>query len=226
VGTFGAQIRTVPRVRQAVGLDVPLVATLFSPLTEALGFAGAERLRAHIVESPSTVHGALAVIAGNLAGLATTLIEGGLMASTSPNRAADALLSEAQFAEYGRPYAMAVLNACREGWLNVLHAHGEHDLLLAAVLDFPVQVVSWRDRLIGISLRQVRELAPGRTLMGGLNERGAITTGPMEAIAAEMRDALEQTGGRGHILAPRCSVPDDNPEEWLRAARAAVEHQR
>jgi uroporphyrinogen decarboxylase len=118
---------------------------------------------------------------------------------------------------------MAVLNACREGWLNVLHVHGENNLRLEAVLDYPVQVLSWSDRLTGVSLRQVRELAPGRTIMGGLNEFGVITTGPAEAIAAEMRDALEQTGGRWHILAPGCSVPDDCPEEWLRAARAAVE---
>jgi uroporphyrinogen decarboxylase len=225
-GTFGAQIRTVRQVRAAIGPDVPLVATLFSPLTEAIGFAGAERLRAHIAETPATVHGALAVIAGNLARLAGALIEAGADGIYFAEQgAADAMLSEAQFAEYGRPYAMAVLNACREGWLNVLHAHGEHDLLLGAVLDLPVQVLSWSDRLTGISLRQVRELAPGRTLMGGLHERGAITTGPAEAIVAEMRDALDQTGGRGHILAPGCSVPDDCAEAWLRAARAAVEQQ-
>ncbi len=103
------------------------------------------------------------------------------------------------------------------------NVHGEHDLLLEAVLDFPTHVLSWSDHITGVSLRQVRALAPSRTLMGGLDERGVITTGPAGAIAAEMRDALDQTGGRGHILAPGCSVPDDCPEEWLHAARAAVE---
>jgi uroporphyrinogen decarboxylase len=223
-GTFGAQIRAVRRVRVAIGPDVPLVATLFSPVTEALYFAGAERLRAHIAENPATVHGALAVIAANLAQLAGALIDAGADGIYFAEQgAANAILSEAQFAEFGRPYDMAVLNACREGWLNVLHVHGENNLRLEAVLDYPVQVLSWSDRLTGVSLRQVRELAPGRTIMGGLNEFGAITTGPAEAIAAEMRNALEQTGGQWHILAPGCSVPDDCPEEWLRAARAAVE---
>jgi uroporphyrinogen decarboxylase len=38
-----------------------------------------------------------------------------------------------------------------------------------------------------------------------------------------MRDALQQTHGRRLILAPGCSVPDDCPDEWLRAARKAVD---
>jgi uroporphyrinogen decarboxylase len=59
--------------------------------------------------------------------------------------------------------------------------------------------------------------------MGGLNERGAIVGGPAEDIVAEMRDALRQTQGRRLILAPGCSVPDDCPDAWLRAARKAVD---
>jgi uroporphyrinogen decarboxylase len=223
-GNLGHQIETVRRVRLALGRDVPLVATMFSPLTEAFHFAGAERLRAHIAESSATVHGALAVITDNLARLASGLLDAGADGIFFAEQgAANEALSEAQFAEYGRPYDMEVLRACREGWLNVLHLHGEHHLLLKAVIDYPVQVLSWSDRITGVSLRAVREMAPARTLMGGLDERGAITTGPAEAIAAELRDALAQTGGKRHILAPGCSVPDDCPEEWLRAARAGVE---
>ena len=43
------------------------------------------------------------------------------------------------------------------------------------------------------------------------------------AILAEARDAVAQTGGRKLILANGCSVPDDTPEEWLEAARDAVD---
>jgi uroporphyrinogen decarboxylase len=46
----------------------------------------------------------------------------------------------------------------------------------------------------------------------------------VEEIASEMQDALAQTsGGQRLILAPGCSVPDDNPARWLLTAREAVE---
>ena len=223
-GNFGRQIEAVRKVRRSLGPDVPLVATMFSPLTEALNFCDAARLRAHIAESAATVHGALAVIADNLARLGTALLEAGADGIYfSEQGAGDSMLSAAQVAEFVRPYDITVLSACRDGWLNVLHAHAESSLLIETMLDYPVQVISWSDRMTGLSLRQMRELLPGRTLMGGMHERGPITMGPVESIAAEIDDALQQTGGLGHILAPGCSVPDDCPDEWLRAARSVVE---
>src|SRR5579871_2049774 len=135
-GNFRRQIDAVRRVRAAVGPEVPVVSTLFSPLTEAINFAGAERLREHITESPSTVHGALSVIADNLARLATALLDAGADGIYFAEQGVgNGIMTAAHFAEYGRPYDMTVLQACREGWLNVLHAHGEHDLLIESVLD-------------------------------------------------------------------------------------------
>lgn len=225
IGNPGRQVATVGRVRAAIGPDVPLVSTMFSPLTEAINFAGPERFRAAIAESPATVHGALAVLTDNLARLATALIDAGADGIFfSVQGAGNGNLTAAQFAEYGRPYDMAVLSAAREGWLNILHAHGEHDLLIESVLDYPVPVINWSDRYTGVPLRRVWEAVPSVAVMGGMHERGPITTGPAEVIVAEMRDALAQTGGgRRLILAPGCSVPDDCPEEWLRAAREAAD---
>jgi uroporphyrinogen decarboxylase len=167
------------------------------------------------------VHAALDVITDNLARLSAALLEAGADGIyLAVQGAADGIMSAGQFAEYGRPYDLALLSACREGWLNILHIHGERDLLLDSVLDYPVSVLSWSDRLTGVDLHRVWETAPNRAVMGGLHERGAIFGGTQEAIQAEMSDALAQTdGGRRLILAPGCSVPDDCPEQWLRAAR-------
>ncbi|MGH2344951.1 MAG: uroporphyrinogen decarboxylase family protein [Chloroflexota bacterium] len=223
-GNFGRQIETVRLVRAGAGPDVPVICTMFSPLTELMEFAGAEGVRAAMDESPSTVHGALAIVTDNLARLAAALIDAGADGIFfSVQGAGDGHFTAAQFAEYGRPYDMAVLSAAAEGRLNVLHAHAAHDLLLAGVIDYPVPVISWSDRLTGISLSRMREAAPSLTLMGGINEHGVIAVGPASAIEAEIADALTQTdNGRRLILAPGCSVSDDNAEEWLRAARAMV----
>ena len=47
----------------------------------------------------------------------------------------------------------------------------------------------------------------GRAVMGGLSQRATLVYGPPPKIEAEARRAVEETGGRGLILAPGCSVP-------------------
>ena len=43
-----------------------------------------------------------------------------------------------------------------------------------------------------------------------------------EDVAAEVRDAIAQTGGRGHIVTTGCVTPVDAPEANIRAAIAAA----
>ena len=160
-GNFGRQVETVRRVRAAVGPDVPVISTLFSPLSEAVSFAGIERLRAHIQEEPATLHGALAVITDNLARLGRALLDAGADGIfLSVQGTGNGLFTPAQFAEFGRPYDLMLLSAWREGWLNVLHAHAEHDLLVSELVRYPVAVWSWSDRYTGVSLRRMRETLP------------------------------------------------------------------
>jgi uroporphyrinogen-III decarboxylase len=48
-----------------------------------------------------------------------------------------------------------------------------------------------------------------------------IAAGHPDAVAAEVHDAVRQTGGR-LIVAPGCVIPHRCPPENLRAARRAV----
>ena len=131
-------------------------------------------------------------------------------------------MPEAQYREFGRPYDVMALQGVRNGWLNILHVHGERDLYFDLALDYPVEVLSWSDRLAGPSLREAR-LLTSKCLMGGWHEFGALSNGPEEAIRAEAEDAIAQTGGRKFILANGCSVPDETDPEWLSAAREIAE---
>ena len=104
----------------------------------------------------------------------------------------------------------------------MLHIHGERDLYFDQVLDYPVQVLSWSDRIAGPSLREARGMT-SKCLMGGWNEFGALSNGPHEKILEEAHDAIAQTAGRRFILANGCSVPDDTDPKWLHAARDVAE---
>jgi len=174
-------------------------------------------------EHSSVVHEALSVIAENLRDHIRDVISAGadgvffaLQGCTSQ------VMPETMYREFGRPYDLIALQGAANGWLNILHVHGEKDLYFDQVLDYPVQVLSWSDRIAGPSLREARGMT-SKCLMGGWNEFGALSNGPRETILHEAQDAIAQTAGRRFILANGCSVPDDTDEKWLHIARDVAE---
>ncbi len=222
------RLRTIEFLRDELGDDTPIVVTVFSPLTEALHFAADhETFLRHLREAPTVVHTALDTIAQNLADASELVLAAGadgvffsLQGAMSEDQPGG--LGEARYREFGRPYDLKALRGAGDGWLNILHVHGDGGLLIDTVLDYPFDVLNWSDRLTGRSLREVRAKTD-TCLMGGWHEFGALSNGPSEAIRAEAEDALAQTDGRKFILANGCSVPDDTPEQWLEAARDIAE---
>jgi uroporphyrinogen decarboxylase len=237
------RLRSIEHLRAALGDDTPIVMTVFSPLTEALNFCvDQEHFFRHIEEHPDVVHGAMEVLAQNLGDAMELYIDAGAdgvffsimgaMAETPPGEEYNPKktpthnysgLGEGRYREFGKPYDLMALRRASDGWLNILHHHGDANLLMDLVLDYPVQVLSWSDRLTGQSLAELQAMTT-KCLMGGWHEFGALSNGPVEEIRAEAEDALAQTdGGKRLILANGCSVPDDTPEQWLTAARTVVD---
>ncbi len=221
---FTQRAEAVHVLRDELGYDTPIIVTLFSPLAEALyAAADHERFFAHVQEAPAVIHEALATIAENL----RTQIRDALAAGADGvffalQGCTTAMMPEALYREIGRPYDLIALQGAVNGWLNVLHVHGDRDLMFDQVLDYPVQVLSWSDRLAGPSLREAR-LQTSKCLMGGWHEFGALSNGPEEQILAEAQEAVAQTGGRKFILANGCSVPDETDARWLHYAREVVD---
>jgi uroporphyrinogen decarboxylase len=221
---FTQRAECVQILRDELGFDTPIVVTVFNPLAEALYFAAdRERFFAHAQEAAPVVHEALSVIAENLRAHIRDVIEAGADGVYfALQGCSTAVMPEAKYRELGRPYDLIALQGAANGWLNVLHVHGEQDLMFDQVLDYPVQVLSWSDRLAGPSLREARGMT-SKCLMGGWHEFGPLSNGPEEKILEEARDAVAQTGGRKFILANGCSVPDETDERWLLAAREVVD---
>ncbi len=214
----------VQALRDELGYDTPIIVTLFSPLAEAM-YAASDRGRflAHCQEAPTVVHEALSTIAENLRAHIREVIDAGADGVFFALQGCSTeIMPETQYREFGRPYDLIALQGAVNGWLNVLHVHGERNLMFDQVLDYPVQVLSWSDRLAGPSLREAR-VTTSKCLMGGWHEFGALSNGPEDQILAEARDAIAQTGGRKFILANGCSVPDETDERWLLAAREIVD---
>jgi uroporphyrinogen decarboxylase len=220
---FTQRAEAVQVLREELGYETPIIVTVFSPLAEAMYASDRDLFLAHAREAPAVVHEALSTIAENVRAHIRDVIDAGADGVFfALQGCSTAIMPETQYREFGRPYDLLALQGAINGWLNVLHVHGERDLMFDQVLDYPVQVLSWSDRLAGPSLREARVMT-SKCLMGGWHEFGALANGPEEQILAEARDAVAQTGGRKFILANGCSVPDETDERWLHYAREVVD---
>jgi uroporphyrinogen decarboxylase len=227
-GNLGRMVTATELTYEQLPNDEPLIVTMFSPFCYAMNFAGRDNIRQHVEQHPARLHAALSVIAQNLANFSQALIAHGADGIFFASQGAgDDILTREQYREFGVPYDLQVLRGAQDGWLNVLHIHGFDHLMVDLFQDYPASVFSWSDRLSGRSLRDMRALAPEVCLMGGIDEKGAITKGPLDQVAAEMRDAIAQTdGGRRLILANGCSVADDTNEQLLEGVRRLADEMR
>jgi uroporphyrinogen decarboxylase len=98
--------------------------------------------------------------------------------------------------------------------------HGR-DIYFDQTAGLPVHAVNWHDRLTAPRLGDAQRRFTG-ALVGGLGESRTLLNGPPEAVAAEVRDALVQTGGLGIMIGPGCVLPLATPDAHLAAVVAAV----
>jgi uroporphyrinogen decarboxylase len=122
-----------------------------------------------------------------------------------------------EFHAFGELYDLPLLEAIHSAKPEFIffHVHGM-DIYFDAVLKYPVQVINWHDRRTLPTLKDARGKWKG-ALAGGISEWDTLAAKPREAVVAQARDAIVQTGGRGFILAPGCVIPVDAPEENIRA---------
>lgn len=217
---FTQRAETVSILRDQLGDDTPIIVTVFSPLAEAFYFVEEKPLLLqHAKEASPYLHEALMTIAENLRAHIRDVIDAGADGVFFALQGCSTdVMTEEQYRELGRPYDLVALQGAINGWLNVLHIHGDKNLMFNQMLDYPVQVLNWSDRLAGPSLREARGMT-SKCLMGGWHEFGALSNGPADDARSEAEDAISQTGGRKFILSNGCSVPDETDEQWLRAGR-------
>ena len=225
---FQQQLICIRALREQLGKDFPLILTIFSPLTQTFRFVGKTLAIAHARENPLAFEEGLAILATNLRLLTNAAIEAGASGIFfSSMGATNTDFTPMEYARFGRPYDLQVLEGTKDGWLNIIHVHADPDqeedeIYFENFVDYPVQVISWSDRLTGPSLSEALTMTD-KCLMGGLAERGPLTHGGEAEIENEIMAAVTQTKGRRLILANGCSVPDDTPEEWLYVARKLVD---
>jgi uroporphyrinogen decarboxylase len=225
-GALDDQVESIGRVARELGPDVPVIQTVFSPITVGGYLVGKSQSRMvrELRKQPELVGPALERIGEALVDFSRRSIEAGAAGIfyAISGYAGRNVMTEDAYRDHVLPYDEVVLKALPPAaWFNVLHLCGSN-LNFGLTRDLPSHAVSWSIHNQGNpSLAEGRGLS-GRAVMGGLSQRATLVYGPPTKIEDEARRAVEETGGRGLILAPGCSVPPRVGEMNLAAMVSAV----
>ncbi len=223
-GALGRHIEALNLIGSGLGEAVPVIATVFNPLSQAKHMAGEETLIRHMRTRPERLHTGLNILTETtlryIDALRRTPIAGIFYAV---QHASYDVLSEDEYRAFGLPYDRKLLDTLPEKWwLNMLHLHGGAPMF-KALSELPVQCINWHDRDTEPDLAQGKSLFGG-AVCGGLSRWQHLHNGTPSSIREAARDAIHQTGGRRFILSTGCVIMTTTPQSNIRAVREIVEN--
>jgi uroporphyrinogen decarboxylase len=220
------QVRAIRLVAEALGPSVPVLQTVFSPLTVAGYLVGEDRTRAasELREHPDLLRRALDRIADALVDFSRASVDAGasgIFYAVSGYAGADLMAAE-DYERLAMPHDHRVLESVPGStWFNVLHLCGPR-IHFGVASSVPANAVSWSVHEPGNpSLAEGRDRS-FRAAMGGIDQVSTLVTGSRRDVLEQARQAMEETGRTGMVLAPGCSVPTTAPEGNLAAVTEAV----
>jgi uroporphyrinogen decarboxylase len=221
-GFNGQMVHACGLVRDALGDNIPILQTIFSPLTIANKLSNGLVIE-HLKTHPDDVHRALNVIKDVTIGVTFASVREGADGVFFASQCASSdMVTEGEYREFGVRYDLPVMNAIADAGsrFTLVHVHGQNtyfDLLAS----YDSHAINWHDRRVGPSISEVHRRYPTRALVAGIDEKAIATMSPLDADR-QTRDALRQADGRRLLIGPGCVIPVATPEENLLAAVRAA----
>ncbi|MDK2980072.1 MAG: uroporphyrinogen decarboxylase [Chloroflexota bacterium] len=221
-GGLGRQLECLKMVRDAIGAEVPLIQTIFSPLSQAKNLIGKANLPAEMRRHPDALKAGLDTITETTADFIEACKQLGIDGVFfAVQHASYNLVTKAEFDEFAKTYDQRLFPLIEEFWLNMLHIHGTA-IMPEAVVDYPMQIFNWHDRDTLPNLADGKKLF-NKVVCGGLGRIETMLLGDDAVIKAEIDDAVRQTNGEGFILGTGCVMMQTTPYGNI---RTAIDHVR
>ncbi|MBI4364191.1 MAG: hypothetical protein HY568_02070 [Candidatus Latescibacteria bacterium] len=223
-GALGEMLDAEERIAAKIQGETDWLMTVFNPISIAADLVNEDAVFLdHLRRHGERVHGALRAVTETFAEFVRESMQRGcsgiFFATTDYGNAT--VIDRGLMEEFGRPYDLRVLEEARRGSLNTIHVCGPK-AFVKEHLDYPVPIISWAAHdPTNPSISKLRPLTD-KTFLTGIDHEGTLVQGPVEAVQAEARAAIEASGGARFILGPGCAVPADAPERHIAAAREAV----
>ena len=219
-GMLATQLEALRLVKKAVGDSVPVLATIFAPLSQAKHLADNEPMITHLRRQPELFRkGQEAITESTLRFIEAAKKIGIDGIFYAIQHARYPLLSRDEYEIWGRPFDLKILNAAQDFWLNMVHLHST-DVMFDLIASYPVQLLNWHDRETGISLADGLQQFKGAA-SGGVDHWTLHQESP-ENTLAEVKDAIAQTNGCRLLLGTGCVAMTTTPLRNIRALRESV----
>jgi uroporphyrinogen decarboxylase len=225
-GEQGKYLEALKLIGEGVrDLDVPMVATIYSPLSQAAILSGDEMMLSHIRIHADRLRTALNTITESTlrfidAAKRTSVV--GIVLVV--RHASFSFMSEDEYRALGMPYDLKILETLPSTWwLNVVQLQCRKPMF-RLVATYPVPGMNW-DFAVEPTMRDARAFYQG-TLCGGLSHEAHLHRGTPAMIRDVAREAFEHLGTRRFILSAGDAVPVSTPLSNLRAVREVVEEMR
>lgn len=204
--------------------ELPIVSTLFSPLTavqELMGCLDPGPVLALMREDPAALHHALAAMVETTANYLDALMDDGLDGVFFANQYSESsILTDEQYEEFVVPYDRQVLERLAgRTWFNIAHVHGAAGLRFDDYLELPdtlLQAVNWENCPSGTDAALVSTVAglrarTDKVLIAGIDQHADFALAPGEGpkfvkarLQARFRDMLAQNGSNRFVFGPGC----------------------
>lgn len=219
-------------LRQELPKDLPLFATIHGVLVSAYhatekpgNFSNPDNLVSrHLREDPETVFKALQSVVETLSELCRRLIECGADGIYYAALGGEAHRFERGFFEkYVKPLDAAMIDNIRSmGAITIMHICKEN-VVLPMYQGIDADVFNWAIYDCDYSLADGRKIFPGKTLLGGYDDRtGLMVDGTPEEIAERAAAIVAEAGRERLILGADCTLPEDVDVRRIKAVMHAA----
>lgn len=221
-GMLATQIEALRLVADVTRGEVPVLATVFSPLSMAKHLAGHETMLSHMRREPDRFRHGLETLTESIIRFVDAASAAGIAGIYyAIQHAAYPLLSHDEYLGFGRPYDLRVLESAGGLWCNMVHLHGT-EVMFDLVAGYPAPLLNWHDRETGVALADGLKQFKGAA-SGGISQWTIHHEGPAAALA-EIANARAQTGDRRLVVGTGCVIMATTPTRNIRAVRQAVEN--
>jgi len=210
-------------IKKAMPSDVPLLATLHGVLVSAYhatempgGFSNPNnKITTDLKKDPDSVGKGLQTIANTLVSLIEKLaalgIDGIYYAALGGE---EYRFTQDFFEKYVKPFDAYVIEAIHSfGMTSIMHICKDK-VMLPAYQGIDADVFNWAVNDCKYSLSDGRTLFPGKTLLGGFDDRsGVLVDGSEIEIIKEGDAIIKETGREKFIFGSDCTLPE-TVEAW------------
>jgi len=228
---FARELEATKKIIEHFKGNVPILPTIFSPLTSAQGMTGSftrpDLILAQMKYHPERVHKALEIITEVTINFIEELVKlgiDGIFFAVQLSR--HELMTPKAFKEFGKKYDLMVLDTIKDKtWFNMAHIHGKGDLMFDEIKEYPVQALNWEDLGTSMSLKEASKITD-KILVGGLEHEVDFNEPDREKLINNLKKrvqcATEQVNSNRLIIGPGCTVPNYVPEDGFSALKEVV----